>query len=325
MANAYVLRNAVAKVLNRLLSPATAIENTDSFAGRVRAYSKPDFMCIGSQKAGTQWLYDQLVLHPDVWLPPVKELHFFDGRLSTSTCQDLQEKMQTLEATNRRREEQLLRPLDRRDAHFLAHALSFNPDELDFEWYRGLFDPAGEHITGDITPDYSALPESTIKEITGFLPNLKIVFLVRDPVSRFWSALCMRRRRLARDGHDVDLQEPREIHRFLKWDHLIRMSHPTEILARWSRYVDDARLHVELFDDIQEQPNVVAARIAAFLGLRPEGLRVPASFNRKANLEKVVMTPEIKEIIVSYFATELDRCVELFGDRARAWRSRYLN
>ena len=39
----------------------------------------PDFICVGAQKAGTRWLYDQLAFHPEFWMPPVKELHFFDG------------------------------------------------------------------------------------------------------------------------------------------------------------------------------------------------------------------------------------------------------
>ena len=42
----------------------------------------PDFLCIGAQKAGTHWLYDQLQHHDDFWMPPIKELHFFDGRLN---------------------------------------------------------------------------------------------------------------------------------------------------------------------------------------------------------------------------------------------------
>jgi hypothetical protein len=43
--------------------------------------SGPDFMCIGAQKAGSRWLYDQLALHPSFWMPPIKELqlHYFDS------------------------------------------------------------------------------------------------------------------------------------------------------------------------------------------------------------------------------------------------------
>src|SRR5438045_2764086 len=38
----------------------------------------PDFFCIGAQKAGTGWLYEQLRSHRDFWMPPMKELHYFD-------------------------------------------------------------------------------------------------------------------------------------------------------------------------------------------------------------------------------------------------------
>ncbi len=38
----------------------------------------PNFICIGSAKAGTTTLYDVLKDHPDVYLPPIKETHFFD-------------------------------------------------------------------------------------------------------------------------------------------------------------------------------------------------------------------------------------------------------
>ena len=38
----------------------------------------PKFLCIGAQKAGTSWLYAQLQSHPEVWMPPVKELQFFN-------------------------------------------------------------------------------------------------------------------------------------------------------------------------------------------------------------------------------------------------------
>lgn len=38
----------------------------------------PDFICIGMQKAGTTWLAANLSKHPAVWVPPIKEIHYFD-------------------------------------------------------------------------------------------------------------------------------------------------------------------------------------------------------------------------------------------------------
>jgi hypothetical protein len=38
----------------------------------------PDFLGIGAQKAGSTWLHENLRRHPQLYLPPQKELHFFD-------------------------------------------------------------------------------------------------------------------------------------------------------------------------------------------------------------------------------------------------------
>jgi len=47
--------------------------------------ARPDFLCVGVHKGGTTWLYQQLDSHPDFWMPPLKELHYFD-QLSRSNA-----------------------------------------------------------------------------------------------------------------------------------------------------------------------------------------------------------------------------------------------
>jgi hypothetical protein len=39
----------------------------------------PDFLCIGAQKAGTTWLYENLKLHPQIFMPGRKELNYFSN------------------------------------------------------------------------------------------------------------------------------------------------------------------------------------------------------------------------------------------------------
>jgi hypothetical protein len=38
----------------------------------------PNFLCVGAQKAGTTTLHEVLKQHPDIFLPQIKEPHFFD-------------------------------------------------------------------------------------------------------------------------------------------------------------------------------------------------------------------------------------------------------
>ncbi len=41
--------------------------------------SLPNFLCIGTQRGGTTWLYEMLRVHPDIYLPVQKEIHFFNN------------------------------------------------------------------------------------------------------------------------------------------------------------------------------------------------------------------------------------------------------
>ena len=110
----------------------------------------PDFLCIGVHKGGTTWLYQQLDSHPDFWMPPLKELHYFDqlSRVQRPSC---------------------LRCRDERDRRFLEsiNRLSAKP-YIDFEHYARLFEPKGPLLSGDISPNYSTLTNKVIRQIIGF-------------------------------------------------------------------------------------------------------------------------------------------------------------
>lgn len=47
------------------------------------------------------------------------------------------------------------------------------------------------HFEGEITPSYATLPRSTIQVIHQHLPDLKLIYSLRNPIDRAWSAACM--------------------------------------------------------------------------------------------------------------------------------------
>ena len=40
----------------------------------------PTFLGVGAPRTGTTWLHSNLRRHPDIWMTPVKEVHYFDKR-----------------------------------------------------------------------------------------------------------------------------------------------------------------------------------------------------------------------------------------------------
>ena len=62
---------------------------------------------------------------------------------------------------------------------------------MDLERYARLFEPKASLLSGDISPNYSTLSDEVIRRVVGYFPNLKVIFLARDPVERVWSHLSM--------------------------------------------------------------------------------------------------------------------------------------
>jgi len=44
-----------------------------------------DFLCVGTYRAGTTWMYKMLEQHPDIWLPNEKEIMFFSHHYEKGT------------------------------------------------------------------------------------------------------------------------------------------------------------------------------------------------------------------------------------------------
>ena len=267
--------------------------------------ARPDFLCVGVHKGGTTWLYQQLDSHPDFWMPPLKELHYFDQlsrvqRSSSPRCRD------------------------ERDLRFLEgiRSLSAKP-YIDFEHYALLFEPKGPLLSGDISPNYSTLSTKVIRQIVGYFPNLKIIFLARDPVERVWSHLSMEVHYHQIESFDVtDIDE---VNRKLLRRGLLLRSYPSAVVARWKRYVHPDRFRICFFDDLQRNPTELRRSILEFLGADPHksGNRAPADYNSWAKMEKLPMTDNVRSHLAHFFKKELKTCAARLGGPARNWPARY--
>ena len=152
---------------------------------------EPDFICIGMQKAGTGWLFDQLQFHPDFWMPPVKQLHYLEHeRTKTGTA----EKFLRIARRNPVRRKMRLshrREWDERDVAFLEQYVGYDGEPMDIEKYIALFRYKGNCLSGEINSGYSGLGEETISALAQRLPDLRVFIILRDPVARGWSQVSM--------------------------------------------------------------------------------------------------------------------------------------
>ena len=281
----------------------------------------PDFLCIGAQKAGTGWLYEQLRSHPDFWMPPMKELHYFDRREEaggSSVKRSLPLARKEAERIAIARE----RAHDERDREFLDSFEGLSP-ALDFDSYAKLFRPKGNSLSGDITPGYSLLNDDLVKQITARFSATKVVFIARDPVERAWSQLSMYVRRGLIDRLDPD--DPGQISEQLRRPEILARSYASEIVRRWKRFVSADLFRVFFFDDLARDAAGLRHSIISFLGgnANTASGNLSAAYNAKAMKQKLFMTQAAREHLARFFENELHACAAELGGPAVNWPGRY--
>jgi len=155
------------------------------------------FYGIGAQKAGTTWLYNYLRDHPEVYVPRVKELHFFWHRQENTQLAEIA-RLAAVMSRN-------LKPGGGKAG--LRPHIAGSPDEIakmgdmatllgahaGVARYLSVFDGRtdAQRAFGEISPTYALLNSATYAEMAAQAAGARFVFLMRDPVDRFWSSVRM--------------------------------------------------------------------------------------------------------------------------------------
>jgi hypothetical protein len=276
----------------------------------------PDFLCIGAQKAGTTWLDSNLRKLPKIWLPPIKELHYFnevhsdDNRKWTS----IHRRTQGIRALGN-----YLKSVDEQswNYEFIARTADIVSGRLSDEWYGNIFSLAApEQICGEITPAYSILPPVGIEHIVRLMPNVKIIMILRDPIERSWSQLRM----LAAEKGQSD---PAALIRFAASPQVFGRSNYPQILRLWSRHFDQRQVLVVDMDEIVSHPRRVLTGICEFLetdfeGTRASQLSVPVHVGNEMPIPREVYV-FLKEQMLPLYESLKGRYPEMVGK----WANRH--
>jgi hypothetical protein len=277
----------------------------------------PDFLGIGAQKSGTTWLHDNLSRHPQVWLPPIKELHHLDHRPPPLVTRLLSRKQALRNARShlRRCLAEALRGGSRED---LAWATRYCLSARSDAWYGTLFPEIAGKITGEVCPGYARVSAARVAEIHRLMPDTKVIYLLRNPVERAWSALAMHFREHFPGGIDSIPEEAIEarLRRPKSWGH----GEYAKNLAAWEAHYPATQMFVGFFDDLQAEPGRLLAEILGFLGLDAGEAALPDDVDRRRNPGRgEVVPPRFEQVLARVLADEV-RAVNARFDNAHTHR-----
>lgn len=229
-------------------------------------HRKPDLLCIGAQKAGTTWLHYTLAQHPKIWVPPFKEVHFFDHKFTPNnknwTGWHIQKEVRKLRRDYLENNE----TLDRDYLLYLENIITF-PMFIG-RWYKGIFSPAPDDFCAlDITPEYSCVSEEGIEFIKEFLPDSKFIYLIRDPFGRAVSQI-----RMQLGNRKILPESEADWHELLTKAEVLQRADYATYIPRWDAAFPHRMLYLP-FGEIALSPEKVVEQIEDFAGLSHHGYK----------------------------------------------------
>ena len=253
------------------------------------ARTRPTYLVIGAQKAGTTSLHHYLSQNPAVLTARVKEVQYFTKYYARGEgWYRGQFPLVTHERAVRRR-------------------IGVSP-AVGEATAACLFDPRS--------------PE----RVHAFDPEMKLVALLRDPIERAYSAFQMELRwgretgtfEEALDREETDLPGVLErlrtnpnasVSSGLGRSYVARGLYADQ-LERWLQLFDRDQLLILMSDDLDQDPAATVSRVAGFLGV-PEWHAT--EYPRRGVQEYAAMAPETRERLAQTFAAHDRRLVELLG------------
>jgi sulfotransferase family protein len=137
--------------------------------------------------------------------------------------------------------------------------------ERGIDWYVGLFSGQAESAAvGEITPAYAILPPHVVEEIARTFPNLKLIYLLRNPIDRAWSSALMAMQRAELQIDEVSDQW--FIDHFESRGSRARGDYET-CIRNWRAVFPSDRLELIPYEEIRTRPFDIYLRCCAHLGV----------------------------------------------------------
>jgi hypothetical protein len=198
----------------------------------------PDFLIIGSARAGTTWLKKALSRHPQVFILS-GEHHYFSNSSHM--------------------------PADSYVARFAGDHSAFQRPGIKASQYA----PPVERRYGEKSTTYLSMPDAQIDLCAALFPEVRLVCMVRDPVQRVWSHL----KHLAAAG-GMKFSKMAEAPPWAQVEELIRQCRYEEHLVRWASHFDPEQILLVDFERIAREPDAVFQEIVRHIGAGPPPGRV---------------------------------------------------
>lgn len=258
----------------------------------------PDFIIIGANKAGTTSIADYLNQNPEIKISDVKEPMFFSSTPMT--------------ITSIRKDASLANPY---------HAVTLDEYSNMFKSYR-----KETKIFGEASTAYLANPYASVIMMKKLVPDVKIIAILREPVSRAVSAykMCLGQGIEDKTFHEIVMESDTK-KTILKGGHgvkeYIRNGLYSQLLELYLEFFDRSQILILDYDELKKHPNIFMDEISKFIGVK----YFPVDFNKKLNVEsdhvkeEVEINSEDLKLLKEHFREDLVKLQQIVDFDLTEW------
>jgi len=271
----------------------------------------PNFFIAGAPKAGTTSLYHYLDEHPEIYMSPIKEPHYFAPEIR-------------LERFSKR-----LRPRAEQDARALREYLQGPMLERRFggpvtEWsdYVKLFRRAkGHKAIGEASVCY-LWSESAVENIRARIPSARIILVLRNSMEMVFSMYahtvrtgsihCTFREAIqmgvTQRGGEIDVFHP-----FLDLGLYYRQ------VKRVLESFSEEQVRIYWYEDYRAEPSQMLADVFRFLDVDPAFCPDMSKRYLEARTPGILLGPEDRAYLTEFYRADIEKLAGLLGRDLSSW------
>ena len=248
---------------------------------------------VGAQKSGTTWLYEYMKLFENVDMGFMKEYSIFSNDLKNKKV-------------NARR---FLTSSKHRKRYYMMKS-----DEYYFDYFCGLLATEKIEITGDISPSYATLKSDVFCRIyEGFQRRgveCKVVFLMRDPVERCWSA-----RRMIKRSHSLEESDEDLLLKYFRSKSAERRTRYDTTIKEIEKAFPERNVYYGIYEEMFQNENI--EKLSEFIGIQKKYQFKANKFNTTEKRSDISL--ETKKKVADQFYEVYEFCARRFPVTRDIW------
>jgi hypothetical protein len=196
----------------------------------------PNFLIFGVQKAGTTSVYSYLKEHPQVYMSPLKETGFMSRPQTGEPAASEQVEL----------------------------SLGGRSPILTLQDYSALFDGVQDEVAiGEASPNYLFDYEQSAANIKTYIPDAKLIAILRNPIERAYSDYLMNIRQVV--GNRKPLAE--QIKTSATTSHTLLKGLYYDGVNHYLKTFGPDQVKIFLYDDLQKDSNQLMRDFYSFIGV----------------------------------------------------------